>query len=385
MPQRRKKALNWTAVMVSGLVGVAALARFGSYPVFSSGVGKEQLYLLSVAALVHLLAALCALLNKRQLAALIILASVPVFSAWAIRFRASSVFEPYESRWYYTYAWLAVLSVVLGAYWLFSFRRRWPTVLTRPLSVRVRASVVCGALTLIGASDVVITFIDALRPWPESTRQCGVAGVFSQSTFVRDAAFTAHVIRAGHQIKISDRWVGYWALVSIQEQFTGWHLPRLAILTEGVFHDGDDYFVDGRRPKGLLTRFLPIVEMDICNRTGLLSDAGIPLRLLRSTFPRNDVRIIGRVDRWLETRQRQPYELQEYVLVRGAQAAITGPGGTIIATTDEGGIYSADGLPPGKYSVRLQTNGGSQSVMALSDWSCDLKPGEVADYSFSIR
>jgi hypothetical protein len=159
----------------------------------------------------------------------------------------------------------------------------------------------------------------------------------------------------------------------------------LAILTEGVFHDGDDYFVDGRRPKGLLTRFLPIVEMDICNRTGLLSDAGIPLRLLRSTFPRNDVRIIGRVDRWLETRQRQPYELQEYVLVRGAQAAITGPGGTIIATTDEGGIYSADGLPPGKYSVRLQTNGGSQSVMALSDWSCDLKPGEVADYSFSIR
>jgi hypothetical protein len=367
------------------LVGVAALARFGSYPIFSSGVGKEQLYLLSVAALVHLLAALCALLNKRQLAALIILASVPVFSAWAIRFRASSVFEPYESRWYYTYAWLAVLSVVLGAYWLFSFRRRWPSVLTRPLSVRVRASVVCGALTLIGASDVVITFIDALRPWPESTRQCGVAGIFSQSTFVRDAAFTAHVIRAGHQIKISDRWVGYWALVSIQEQFTGWHLPRLAILTEGVFHDGDDYFVDGRRPKGLLTRFLPIVEIDICNRTGLLSDAGIPLRLLRSTFPRNDVRIIGRVDRWLETRQRQPYELHEYVLVRGAQAAITGPGGTIIATTDEGGIYSADGLPPGKYSVRLQTNGGSQSVMALSDWSCDLKPGEVADYSFSIR
>jgi hypothetical protein len=171
MTQRGKTAFNWAAVVVSGVVGVVALARFGSYPIFSSGDGKEQLYLLSVAALVHLLASLCALLNKRQLAALIVLASVPVFSAWAIRFRASSVFDPYASRWYYTYAWLAVLSAVLGAYWLFSFRRRWPTVLTRTLSARVRASVVCGALTLIGVSDVVITFIDALRPVPESTRQ----------------------------------------------------------------------------------------------------------------------------------------------------------------------------------------------------------------------
>ena len=385
MSQRGKKAFNWAAVVVSGVVGVVALARFGSYPIFSSGHGKEQLYLLSVAALVHLLASLCALLNKRQLAALIVLASVPVFSAWAIRFRASSVFDPYESRWYCAYAWLAVLTAVLGAYWLFSFRRRWPPVLTRPLSARVRASVVGGVLTLIGASDVVITAIDALRPVPESTRQCGVSGVFSQSTIVRDAAFTAHVIRAGHQIKVSDRWVGYWALVSIQEQFTGWRLPRLAILTEGVFHDGNDYFVDGRRPKGLLTRFLPIVEIDICNRTSLSSDAGIPLRLLRSTFPKNDVRIIGRVRRLLETGPRQPYEPQEYVVVQGAHAAITGPSGTVVATTDEDGIYSADGLPPGKYSVRLQTSGGSQNVMALSDWSRDLKRGEVADNSFSIR
>jgi hypothetical protein len=221
--------------------------------------------------------------------------------------------------------------------------------------------------------------------FPSPRDNCGVAGVFSKSTIVRDAAFTAHVIRAGHQIKASDRWVGYWALVSIQEQFIGWRLPHLAILTEGVFQDGNDYFVDGRRPKGLLTRFLPIVEIDICNRTRLLSDAGIPLRLLRSTFPTNDVLIIGRVKRWLETGTRQPYEPQEYVAVQGAHAAITGPSGTVVATTGEDGIYSADRLPPGKYSVRLQTNGGSQNVMALSDWSGDLKPGEVADYSFSIR
>jgi hypothetical protein len=193
------------------------------------------------------------------------------------------------------------------------------------------------------------------------------------------------VIRAGHQIQVSGRWVGYWALVTVQEQFTGWHLPRLAILTEGVFRNGGDYFVDGRRPKGLLTRFLPIVEIDICNRTTLLSDAGIPLRLLRSSFPKNDVRIIGRVDRWVERPQLRPYEPLKYVLVGGAQAAITGPNGTIIATTDKDGICDVGGLPPGRYSVRLQTKSGSQSARALSDWSCDLKPGEVANYSFSFR
>jgi hypothetical protein len=185
MPQRGKKALNWTAVVVSGLVGVLALAHFGSDPISSSGVGEEQLSLLealSLAALVHLLAAICALLNKRQLAALVLLASVPVFSEWALGFRASSIFEPYYSRWYYAYVLLAVLCAVLGAYWLLCSRRQWPTVLTRPLSARVRASVICVALILTGVSDLVITFIDALRPWPESSRDCDVPAVYSRST-----------------------------------------------------------------------------------------------------------------------------------------------------------------------------------------------------------
>lgn len=388
MPPLGKKALDWTAIVVGGLVGVLALARFGSDPISSSGIDEEGfsfLEALSLAALVQFVAAICALVNKRQIAAVVLLASGPVFVAWAIGFRRSSVFRPYDSRWYYAFAWLAVLCAVLGGYWLFTARRQWPAVLTRPLPVRVRAFVVCVALILIGVSDLAITFVDALRPWPPSSIDCGVPGVFSQSTFVRDTAFTAHVIRVGHQIKASDRWVGYWALVTVQEQFTGWRLPRLAILTEGVLRDGDDYFVDGRRPQGLLTRFLPIVEIGICNRTAFLSGAGIPLRLLRSSFPENDVRIIGRVDRWLETPPLLLYRPLKYELVAGAQAVITGPAGTTIATTDKDGIYDVGGLPPGKYSVRLQSNGGSQEAMALMDGPCHLKPGDVANYSFSFR
>jgi hypothetical protein len=239
-------------------------------------------------------------------------------------------------------------------------------------------------LILIGVSDVVITAIFELRP-PSMGHCDGIAGVFSQTTFVRETAFTAHVIRAPHQANLYGKWVGCWALVAVQEQLSGWHLSRFAILTKSYFYDGDDYFVEGRRPKGLLTRFLPIVEIGGCSRTGPLPDAGIALRLLKSTFPKNDVRIIGRVDRWQERRPLRPFEPPRYVLVQGAEAAITGPTGTTIATTDKDGIYDMGGLPPGNYSVRLQTNSGSQNVVAHSDWSSDLKPGEVAEHSFSFR
>ncbi len=388
MAQCGRKGLNWAAVLVSGLVGVLALARLGSAPISGTGMDADQLSFLEAlgsAALVQLLAMLCVLLNNRRLAALLLLASVPVFCMWAIGLRTSFVFR--NSNWSEAYAWLAVLCAMQGAYWHLSSRCAWPTVLGRTLSARVRVSVVSVAIISIGVSDLIITFIDALQPWPPSAIDCNVSGVFSQSTFVRDTAFVAHVIQAGHQIKSSGRWVGYWALVTVQEQLAGWHPPRLAILTESPdgLRNGDDYFVDGRRPKGLLTRFLPIVEIGICTRTTFLSDAGIPLRLLRSRFPTNDVRIIGRVDQGLEVTPREPHARQEHVPVQGAQAAITGPRGTFIATTDKEGIYDIGALPPGRYRVDLQTNRGSQRLMTLSDWSCDLKPGEVANYSFSFR
>ena len=383
-----KKLLSWSAVAASGLIAVLALVRLGSDPVSRSGLDGEQfvsLGALGVAALVHLVAAICVMLSRRQLAALVLLASVPVFSAWAIHFRACSVLNPSDRGLYHAFGLLAVLSASLCACWLFSSRRQWPPVLPSSYSARARVSIVCSFIALAGASDLVITLIQAIRPSPPAAIDCNVAGVFSQSTFLRDTAFTAHVILVGHQVKVSNRWGGYWAVVTVQEQLVGWHLPRLALLTDGFFRSGDNYFVDGRRSKGLFTRFLPIVAIGICNRTALISDSGIPLRLIRSGFPKKDVRIVGRVDRLLDKTLRKFYERSEFRPIQGALVAITGPSGTTIASTDQDGIYDVAGLSPGRYSVHLQSQIGLQNVIALSNWQCDLKPGEVATYSFSFR
>ncbi len=266
---------------------------------------------------------------------------------------------------------------------MLSSRHGWSTVLASSSSPKLKAVVLGIGFAGIATSAVAITMLHSLQR-PASGRDCPGQFVYSRSTFVRDTAFTAHVILVGHQAKLSNGWIGSWALVRVQEHLAGWRPPRLIFLTRGAFRSGEDYFIDGRRPRGVLTRILPLVEVDCSPRSDFLSDAGVSLRLLKSGFPKNDVRIIGRVDRWLKATS-QPYAQHERLLVRGAQVVVSGPGGVIVATTDEEGVYDVPGLPPGTYNAHLQSGGSSQDAHALSNGSCDLKPGEVAIYSFSFR
>jgi len=94
---------------------------------------------------------------------------------------------------------------------------------------------------------------------------------------------------------------------------------------------------------------------------------------------------MGRVDKWVGKISQEPFVPTKYVLVQGAQVEITGPQGIITATTDREGIYDVAGLPPGKYQVRLPTNPGQESPVALSDFPSNLEAGQVAEYSFSFR
>ncbi|HEV3039305.1 MAG TPA: carboxypeptidase-like regulatory domain-containing protein [Candidatus Angelobacter sp.] len=364
MPLLIKKILNWIMVAVSGLIAVFGVARFGSVSIDVFPPGIERVgFLLGVALVtfVPLLAFVLALLNRRRLSALLFLLVVPIFPWWAVSH--SYDFPEHHIA-------VGVCLGVVGLYWLFASWRDWPAMLPSPLSLRRRIGVFCLVVFLVGALDLVATFILAARPFPSSSWVCAGPSEFPRSTFGHDAIFTAHAIRVGHQLRTSDGWLGYWALATVQERYRGWHFPRIVLLTEGIIRSGHDYFVDARRPKGLLTRFLPIMEIENCTRTSELADAGLALRLLRSGLPENGARIIGQVRRVVfDTRP---------LWVQGATVAITGPIGTIIAVTDREGIYDIGGLPPGRYRAQLQERGDDNG------WT-DLAPGQVAEFSFALH
>jgi hypothetical protein len=195
--------------------------------------------------------------------------------------------------------------------------------------------------------------------------------------------FIARVIRTGHTAQVSGKWVGDWGIGLVQERFWGlrsW-MPRIVLLTNNVFQEGQSYFIDGRRSYLLLPQFLPIVEADFCTRTRRVEDATIELRLLREAPGPEEMRIIGIVQLALHPRElkrsRQPTqwkglsaaEIQaaqmqqvvesvvnppaKYARLAHAKVRLTGLSGSALVTADQGGIYEVAGLPPGDYTPEL--------------------------------
>ena len=380
---RIKKLLNWIVVVAGALLGVLGLAFFGLQNPSNATLDRWWLSYTAASALfaiVPLLGSTLAALNKRAWAAVSFLVVVPLLGRWAF---LNAEFAPYFSH---LDAWFAGICLVLGSYWLFVWWRKWPPLFSCPLSTRGRVATCVVTLLVIAVLDLGATFALVVRPY-SSSLDCDLPTIFSRSTFGHDAVFTAHLIRVGHQARISNSWAGSWALAKIEERFWSWPLPRIVLLIapeQGIL-SGSDYLVDGRRLRGGVTRFLPIVEIRRCCRSRRLPDAVLDLRLLRSRFSGSDVRIIGRVDRWVGKISQEPFVPTKYALVQGAQVEIIGPRGIITATTDQEGIYDVAGLPPGKYQVRLPTSPGQESPIALANFPSNLEAGQVAEYSFSFR
>src|SRR5262249_18920353 len=159
------------------------------------------------------------------------------------------------------------------------------------------------------------------------------------SVFHGDAPYTVH-----------DRQAGDWAIGIVKERF--WGMPRwtnLALLTNYLYWEGETYFVDGDRSKGVLTRFLPIVEGGIgCSRTKPAQDAVVDLRTLRKPPPAG-ARVIGYV-RAPEPFRPFPSRPPPGAFVPGAQITATGTAYSRTVRTDSEGVYELDDLPPGEYT-----------------------------------
>jgi hypothetical protein len=163
------------------------------------------------------------------------------------------------------------------------------------------------------------------------------------------------VFRDPQFAELRDAPVGDWAVGVVQEEFWGlpFWTPRLVLLTNYIYWKNEDYFVDGSRGRGLLTRYLPIVGGGInCSRTKPAQDALVDLRALREASFNSGTHLLGYV-REPQTFARGLARPTPSKFAPGVRISVTGPSGTEIVTTDQTGIYRVDDLPPGDYTLQL--------------------------------
>jgi hypothetical protein len=130
------------------------------------------------------------------------------------------------------------------------------------------------------------------------TPDCSGGLLFVRPVRPDHVVITARVIRTAHTARIGGSWAGDWAIGIVEERF--WGLPgwaRVVFLTNSRFWEGRTFFVSGRRSRGILTRFLPLVDAMACGSygSGPVADATIELRLLREAPAAGESRILGYV------------------------------------------------------------------------------------------
>lgn len=317
--------------------------------------------------------------NKKRAAILFAGAGVPAIVVFA-ESRWTSVLVPH----------LAATSapfLLFGLFWLGTQKLGWPTLSkARQRGVPRRIAAVCLMCGIILLLDVALTLGLAALGSSLFNGDCKGKQPFTGPQSTSQAVFTARVLYAGLSLttKRDLRWsstqsldphVGEWAIAVVQERFWGlssWN-PRLVLLTNFIYWQGETYFIDGDRQNGLLTRALPIIEAGIgCSRSRPIQDAMIDLRVLHESQPAAGGRLLGYVRKPEPFRGgiERPLGHQAFA---GARIRMDGPAGTREITADQQGIYELSGLPEGDYTLQLDLPEGQVSGL----WDSDSSPVKV--------
>jgi hypothetical protein len=291
---------------------------------------------------------LFAIRNKKR-AIYLFLISTALVSPIFVRSQWSASLLPRLAGW-------SGLLAIFGLFWLGTNKWGWsPLVSPRPTSRRRRLLTFFAKCTVVVILDTAVTLAMTALHSSLWGPDCSGRALFTKPAFPGHAVFTARLIYAGH--KNTDRlgWqAGDWAIGVVQHRYWGlpWWNSRVVSLTHAIFWEGETYFIDGRRPEGLLTRLLPIVEAGPCARTRPIVDAAIDLRVLQETVPASGVRIIGYV------RKPEPWTQglippTPHTPLVGAKITATGPSGKTSVHTDQAGIYEIDNLPPDNYTLTV--------------------------------
>lgn len=290
-------------------------------------------------------------------------------------------------------AW-SLLFCAVGGFWLATQQRGWPGL--RAASTRSparRIAMILAQCLVILVLDVAGTFAWLIAHASVFDADCSGPSLFVRSQTPEHAVLTARLIRVGHKTNVSNTWAGYWAIGQVEESFWGLSrlTPKLVLLVNNTFREGETYFVSGRRRGGYLTRFLPIVNASPCGYyySTPIDDAKVHLRVLHNppppgfrilgfarglkpptfeTKPAPSVRAgLSRAD-WRRLRDHEISEWaftwsKRYRNLEGVRVSITGSAGTSIVTTDQEGIYDTGPLAPDDYTLKVLDAPANQTAL----------------------
>ena len=366
---------------------------FYELPFLSTAVGLTCLFY------APLIAPLFAI-RRRRLAVLLFLipATIAIFVFAGSRW--TSALLPRLGGW-------SMFFAAFGAFWLRTDMLDWPPLFNTRPTFRVKIAATLAACLLIAALGVTSTF--ALAVWTSSLNagDCREKPLFARPVDPNQAVFIVRVIHSGHTAQVSGKWVGDWGIGLVQERFwapAGWWLPRIVVLTNNVFQEGQSYFIDGRPSYLLLPHFLNIVEANLCTRTRPVENAVIDLRLLREANApplANQTRIIGTVQSRkrpseIKTRPAKMLDMSavlewaihptaKYTPVAGARIRVTGSAGAMIVTTDAKGIYEVSDLVPEDYTLSLLDQPANQFAEDRKLQKKDLMQGRPLQLNFTLE
>ena len=269
---------------------------------------------------------------------------------------------------------LMALAIVPCAYWLVTSALRWPPVFAAtPQSGKSKRFAIAFCALVVVLLTLASTAV--LAAVPMFFGDCGGLPPFAKPRNRWHAAFVANdAFRFGTPPvrTMTPPWVfDHLAIARVREHFWGlpWWSRKFVLLVDDFSWHGETYFVDASRPDGILAQFLPVVVLNSCGRSNLLSHAELELRLLRDGQSKRGARVIGYVERGDGMNSEK---------VAAIKMTLSGPSGDTTRTSDAQGIFDFPGLPPGNYTLhpelptptRLQNSGSCFS-------SFQLAPGEI--------
>jgi len=349
------KILSWLAALSGILYGIIVLAEFGVQEISPI----ENRYLLVAwfaVGLVAIIGSCVALWNQRFGGLLSLAAAPPILVLGLMNHHRGDMVRGALFG--------LVPLVLLGLFWRFASHSCWPQLVAGPLSLSRKITLYVLAFFsftgLIPLGAAVITLLQTT-----AVLDCGRATSFGAQRHKGQAVFVATMHDPGIAV-IKERFLGL--------PFGGTHFVLIAHW--GIGHnelDGRTYFIDGRRERGLLTRFLPIIDVSNCGRSSPLDLAALDLRILRGSVPQNGVRIVGQVSDFHNKPQ------------ASAKVVVTGPMGSTITTTDSEGIFDAANLPPGHYAILVEGCDERENTAyhrCSDSQGSDLKTGDIWGVEF---
>ena len=366
---RTLRIVGWLVVLECILLGMLVMA-----VLWGTAVGVTTYFLVLagvIAGLLPIVASLVATCDPRT-AARMILWATPLAPFFAL------LFSSHFGGILCSLALFTGVIVIPGCFWYAAARRNWPPPLSDSFMPRRRS--------LRGVFGVVLTcffiagsFVWSLAlPWWPLVGDCGGLPVLDEQGHPLGIDFTAKILFVGPR---TFHGFSLWSIARVEQRFSGssWWPSNIVIL-RGTFKPTDtsaEYFVEGARSVGALTRLLPLIERLPCGHTGTRNYAAVAIRILRDGAPKAGVRLIGRV---------YTDDQANRLPAPGVGISIDGPSESTVSSTDADGIYDASGLPPGRYTLHLAANSANgRSMFGVKTPVFELKAGEIGGADFYLR